>query len=51
MRPQRNHETHYQERNGMLVPLTGEASWLRLEGRAPYWRGTITSLAHEFAES
>ncbi len=40
--------SNYQDRDGMLVPLTGEAAWLRPEGRAPYWRGTIASLAYEF---
>lgn len=40
--------SNYQDRGGMLVPLTGEAAWLRPEGRAPYWRGTIVSLAYEF---
>jgi hypothetical protein len=40
----------YQERNGMRVPLTGEASWLSPQGRRPYWRGAIASLAYEFSE-
>ena len=40
----------YERREGMLVPLSGEAAWLLPEGRRPYWRGTITALAHEFAE-
>ena len=40
----------YQERDGMRVPLTGEASWLPPEGRRPYWRGTIASLAYVFSE-
>lgn len=41
----------YQVRNGMPVPLTCEAAWLRPEGRAPYWRGTIASLTYEFYKS
>ena len=40
----------YQERDGMRVPLTGEASWLPPEGRRPYWRGTIASLTYVFSE-
>lgn len=40
----------YQERNGMRVPLIGEASWLPPQGRKPYWRGTIAALAYEFSE-
>ena len=38
----------YQLRDGMSVPIAGEAAWLRPEGRQPYFRGTITSLAYEF---
>ncbi|MDB6092207.1 MAG: hypothetical protein JWN85_4991 [Gammaproteobacteria bacterium] len=41
--------SNYQERNGMRVPLSGEASWLRPQGPRPYWRGTIASLAYEFS--
>ncbi|MDO8250524.1 MAG: hypothetical protein Q7T78_12530 [Rhodoferax sp.] len=43
--------SNYQERNGMLVPLTAEASWLHQAGRQPYWRGTITALTHEFSNA
>jgi hypothetical protein len=39
----------YQVRDGMTVPLVGEAAWIRPEGRKPYFRGTITSLSYEFA--
>jgi hypothetical protein len=39
----------YAERGGMRAPLTGEVAWLTPEGRKPYWRGTITALAYEFA--
>jgi hypothetical protein len=41
--------SNYQERNGMRVPFTGEASWLSPRGRRPYWRGTIASLAYEYS--
>ena len=49
MTPWEGRWSDYQEREGMRVPLTGEAAWLPPEGRKPYWRGTITSLAYEFA--
>lgn len=39
---------NYQECDGMLVPLNAEAAWLHADGRQPYWRGTITSITHEF---
>ncbi len=39
----------YQIRDGLIVPITGEAAWIRPEGRKPYFRGTITSLRYEFA--
>ena len=39
----------YQLRDGITVPTAGEAAWLRPEGRKPYFRGAITSVAYEFA--
>lgn len=39
----------YAVREGMTVPITGEAAWLRTEGRKPYFHGTIRSLTYEFA--
>jgi hypothetical protein len=41
--------SNWQERGGMRVPMTGEVAWVLPEGRRPYWRGTITELAYEFA--
>jgi hypothetical protein len=52
MRPWEGRWSNYQEREGMRVPLTGEVAWLLPPdegGRKPYWRGTIQSLAYEFA--
>lgn len=43
--------SNYQRRDGMLIPLTCEAAWFRPEERAPYWRGTISSLTYEFYKS
>jgi hypothetical protein len=40
---------NYVERNGMLIPLNGEAAWLLPEGEKSYWRGEITGIAYEFA--
>jgi hypothetical protein len=37
------------ERDGMRVPLTGEVAWLTPEGRKPYWRGTLATVAYEFS--
>ena len=39
----------YQARDGMMVPVKGEAAWLRPEGRKPYFHGTLTSLTYEFS--
>jgi len=39
----------YAVRDGMRVPLRGEVTWLTPQGRKPYWRGTIESIAYEFA--
>ena len=40
---------HYDLRDGMRIPLDGEAAWLLPEGPKPYWRGRITSVSYEFA--
>jgi hypothetical protein len=50
MLPWEGRMSNYQEREGMRVPLTGEAAWLGSDGRKPYWRGTITSLVYAFAQ-
>ena len=38
----------YQQQYGMLLPMTGEAAWLRPEGRSAYFKGTVTALRYEF---
>jgi hypothetical protein len=40
---------NYAERDGMRVPLDGEAAWLLPEGPRPYWRGHVTRLTYELA--
>jgi hypothetical protein len=40
----------YAAREGMTVPISCEAAWVRPEGCRPYFRGTITSLTYEFAK-
>jgi hypothetical protein len=47
--PWQGHFWNYVERNGMLVPLDGEVAWVLPEGVKPYWRGTISEIAYEFA--
>jgi len=51
MMPWEGRMSNYQKRDGMFIPLTCEAVWLSPEGRAPYWRGTISSLTYEFYKS
>jgi hypothetical protein len=41
--------SNYHLRDGMHVPLTGEAAWLLPEGRRPYWRGHISEIVYELA--
>lgn len=38
----------YERRDGMMIPGCGEAAWLTSAGRAPYWRGRITSVDYDF---
>ena len=40
--------SNYQPHDGMLIPLTGEAAWMRPEGRKAYFVGHITALSYEF---
>jgi hypothetical protein len=47
--PWRGRHWNYEERGGMLVPISGEVAWLPPEGGKPYWRGHITEIDHDFA--
>ena len=47
--PWRGRFWNYEERGGMLVPLSGEVAWRPPEGEKPYWRGHITKIAYQFA--
>lgn len=38
---------NYAERDGMIIPLDGEVSWLLREGAKPYWRGHITNIVYD----
>ena len=49
MLPWEGRMSNYQERQGMRVPLTGEAAWAQPGSRKPYWRGTIESVTYQFA--
>jgi len=40
---------NYAVRDGMRVPLEGEAAWVTSEGVKTYWRGKITRLRYEFS--
>lgn len=40
--------SNYQTQGGITVPFTGEVAWVWPEGRRPYFRGTVTTLRHEF---
>jgi len=39
----------YEVRGGMRIPLEGEVAWELPEGLWPYWRGSVTDIAYEFA--
>ena len=39
----------YRVHGGTSVPTTGEAAWLRSDGRRVYFNGSVTSRAFEFA--
>lgn len=40
--------SNYQAQGGMMIPMTGEAAWVRPEGRKAYFVGHVKKLSHEF---
>ncbi len=42
--------SHYELRDGMLVPTRGEVAWILPDGDKPYWRGRIKKISYEFAQ-
>jgi hypothetical protein len=38
----------YQPHGGMLIPMTGEAAWVRPEGRKVYFVGHVKTLSYEY---
>jgi hypothetical protein len=38
----------YQPQHGMLIPMIGEAAWIRLEGRKAYFKGAVKTVSYEF---
>jgi len=42
---------NYQLRDGMRIPMEGEVAWMLPEGPKSYWRGRITRISYEFAQS
>lgn len=38
----------YEQRDGMLIPLAGEVSWLLPAGPLPYWRGDIEAIRFDY---
>lgn len=40
--------SNYQPQGGMMIPMTGEAAWVRPEGRKVYFIGHVKKVSHEF---
>ncbi len=38
----------YRPQGGMLIPMAGEAAWVRPRGRKVYFVGHVKQLSHEF---
>jgi hypothetical protein len=49
MRPWECGLSNYEVRSGMTVPISGEAAWVRPDGRKTYFIGSVKSMAYEFA--
>jgi hypothetical protein len=41
---------NYQPQHGMLIPMTGEAAWIKPEGRKPYFVGKVKKLSYEYSK-
>lgn len=48
MMPWEGRWANYQLRDGMQVPIDGEAAWLTPQGRRPYWRGSVTDISYDY---
>lgn len=42
--------SRYELRDGMIIPLEGEVTWILPEGSKPYWHGSVTKLTYGFAQ-
>ena len=49
MRPWECGLSNYQARDGMTVPISGKAAWVRPDGRNVYFRGAVKTLNYEWA--
>ena len=49
MRPWECGLSNYQVRDGMTVPISCEAAWVRPDGRKTYFRGIVKTLTYEWA--
>lgn len=49
MAPWEGRWSDYRMQDGLRVPFTGEVAWMLPDRRQTYWRGSIDSLAYEFA--
>lgn len=49
MTPWEGRWAHHTQRDGMLVPGSGEVAWLTPQGRRVYWRGTVDTLRYTWA--
>jgi hypothetical protein len=41
--------SNYQMHSGMLIPTTGEAAWIKSDGKKPYFVGEVKKVRYEFA--
>lgn len=48
MTPWEGRWANYQLRDGMRVPMEGEAAWLTPKGRRPYWRGSVIAISYDY---
>ncbi|MBI3995852.1 MAG: hypothetical protein HY349_07740 [Nitrospirae bacterium] len=48
--PWEGHFRHYEEREGMRIPVEGDVEWRLQDGSFPYWKGRIVKVIYDFAD-
>ncbi|MBI3611211.1 MAG: hypothetical protein HY204_11005 [Nitrospirae bacterium] len=48
--PWEGHFRHFEEKEGMRIPVEGDVEWRLPDGSFPYWKGRIVKVMYDFAD-